>query len=313
MVQMAGVLVLAAGVPGGVRPRDYRAVTVGYLIMRIGLVAPVAAGGASSTPRAGDRAAYAAGISRRAGAAGCCASASPSRRAAAAALVRRSSVLVVLELAVPLVGGAHRGRPTGTRTTSPSGTGCSRSSCSARACWPRRPACRRRSSRRRVSGALVADRGSPASSSLFALWWLYFLDRPATGSAATADARTCGATATTASSRRSPALGAGLEVAVEQTGHHLEVSAIVVAYAVAGPGRRVFLVLLWAVHAPIVPRPVIRPVVILTAAAVVLLLPTTVGWAGTRRGRGRDRGVVAVVVAVTLVAPSGPPPAETSA
>jgi hypothetical protein len=31
------------------------------------------------------------------------------------------------------------------------------------------------------------------------------------------------------------AVGAGLEVAVEQTGHHIEVSAVAVAYAVAVP------------------------------------------------------------------------------
>ena len=39
MVQMAGVLVLAAGVQAAVNDGDYRAVTLGYFIMRIGLVA----------------------------------------------------------------------------------------------------------------------------------------------------------------------------------------------------------------------------------------------------------------------------------
>ena len=39
MVQMAGVLVLAAGVPAAFEESDFRAVTLGYLIMRIGLVA----------------------------------------------------------------------------------------------------------------------------------------------------------------------------------------------------------------------------------------------------------------------------------
>src|SRR5688572_20917564 len=38
-VQMVGVLVLAAGVPAAVTDNDYLAVTLGYLIMRIGLVA----------------------------------------------------------------------------------------------------------------------------------------------------------------------------------------------------------------------------------------------------------------------------------
>ncbi|GAA1693964.1 hypothetical protein GCM10009733_107240 [Nonomuraea maheshkhaliensis] len=39
MVQMAGVLVLAAGVPAAVGHSDYGIITLGYLIMRIGLVA----------------------------------------------------------------------------------------------------------------------------------------------------------------------------------------------------------------------------------------------------------------------------------
>ena len=38
VVQMAGVLVLAAGVPAAFERYDYRAVTVGYVIMRVGLV-----------------------------------------------------------------------------------------------------------------------------------------------------------------------------------------------------------------------------------------------------------------------------------
>ena len=39
MVQMAGVLVLAAGVPAAFDDASYRGVTLGYLVMRVGLVA----------------------------------------------------------------------------------------------------------------------------------------------------------------------------------------------------------------------------------------------------------------------------------
>jgi hypothetical protein len=39
MVQMAGVLVLAAGVPAAIDHGDFGAVTLGYLIMRLALVA----------------------------------------------------------------------------------------------------------------------------------------------------------------------------------------------------------------------------------------------------------------------------------
>ena len=58
----------------------------------------------------------------------------------------------------------------------------------------------------------------------------------------TATGRTSGATATTASSRRSRRVGAGLEVAVEQTGHHVAASPVAVGYAIAIPVA-VFLIL----------------------------------------------------------------------
>jgi low temperature requirement protein LtrA len=38
MVQMGGVLVLAAGVPAAVDHGDFRAVTIGYFVMRVGLI-----------------------------------------------------------------------------------------------------------------------------------------------------------------------------------------------------------------------------------------------------------------------------------
>ena len=99
------------------------------------------------------------------------------------------------------------------------------------------------------------------------------------------------------------AVGAGLEVAVEQTGHHLEVSPVAVGYAVAMPVG-VFLLLLWAVHAPILPRPVIRPAVILSAALVVLLLPLAVGLVGLAVVVATIALVVALVIAATLLTSS---------
>jgi len=53
-----------------------------------------------------------------------------------------------------------------------------------------------------------------------------------------------------------------------------------------------------------VPRPVIRPAVILTAALVVLLLPTAVGWVGLAAAVVAIAVSVAVVVTATLLAPS---------
>jgi low temperature requirement protein LtrA len=39
LLQMTGVLVLAAGVPAALNDNDFLAITVGYLIMRVGLIA----------------------------------------------------------------------------------------------------------------------------------------------------------------------------------------------------------------------------------------------------------------------------------
>ena len=146
---------------------------------------------------------------------------------------------------------------------------------------------------------------------LFALWWLYFLEPSGHGLADNRDRSYLWGYGHYGIFAALAALGAGLEVAVEQTGHSLEVPPMAVAYAVAVPVGA-FLVLLWAVHAPIVPRAVIRPAVILTAAVVVLLLPTTVGWVGLAAVVAAIAASVAVVVAVTLVAPSGRRPAKSS-
>ena len=63
-------------------------------------------------------------------------------------------------------------------------------------------------------------------------------------------------------------LGAGLEVAIEQTGNQVRLSPVAVSYAVAIPVG-LFLVLLWAVSAIIAGRSAIRPIVILGGAAVI--------------------------------------------
>jgi hypothetical protein len=63
----------------------------------------------------------------------------------------------------------------------------------------------------------------------------------------------------------------------------------------------VFLVLLWAVHAPIVSPLVIRPGVILGGAAGVLLLPLTVEATGVAFVVAAVAAVCAVVIVTTVV------------
>ena len=62
MLQMAGVLVLAAGVPAAFGDSDFRVVTLGYLVMRIGLVAQWVRAGLEDPASRATAFRYAAGI-----------------------------------------------------------------------------------------------------------------------------------------------------------------------------------------------------------------------------------------------------------
>jgi low temperature requirement protein LtrA len=125
---------------------------------------------------------------------------------------------------------------------------------------------------------------------LFALWWLYFLEPAGEGLELNRERSYLWGYGHYGVFAALAALGAGLEVGVESIGHHIEASPLVAAYAVGIPVA-VFLVLLWAIHAPIVPRLEIRPAVILPAAAAVALVPLA----------APALGVVAVTVAIALV------------
>ncbi|MGI5205585.1 low temperature requirement protein A [Spirillospora sp. CA-108201] len=288
MAQMAGVLVLAAGVPAAAGHSDYRAVAIGYLVMRVALVVQWLRAGAEDP--AGRRTAlrYALGISvAQAGwilwlvAAEAGALPSPAQ-------VPCFVALALLELAVPRW--AERAGPTnwhphhiaeryGLFTIilfGESVLAVSRAVAGAL-------------DKAEVSGGLVAIAGSGLAL-LFALWWLYFLVPVGTG---LSDRRHLsyrwgyGHYGIYASLT---ALGAGLDVAVEQTAHDLRASPLAVCYAVAIPAA-LFVLLLWTVHMPILGAPVLRPTLVLGGAAAVLLLPPAEA----------RTGVVTVVASITAV------------
>jgi low temperature requirement protein LtrA len=291
MVQMAGVLVLAAGVPTAAAANDYRAVLLGYLIMRAGLVAQWLRAAYEDPDRRRTALRYTGGIAA-------------AQAGWALALILADLALpffvalVALELAVPRW--AERPRPTN---------------------WHPHHIAERYglfviillgesvlAASRGVQEALAA--GEIGSSFilvagaglvlLFALWWLYFLHPFGAG----------------LSERRAysyrwgyghyglfaalAALGAGLEVAVEQTAHELKASPTAVGYAVTIPVA-VFLLMLWLVHAPIVDPPVTSPVLVLGCVTAVLLLPLALPLAGVVAGTG----VVAVLLVVVVLMRSG--------
>lgn len=285
LLQMAGVLVLAAGVPSAFADGDYRAITVGYLVMRVALVAQWLRAAREDPEGHGTALRYAVGISavevlwllRQLVA--------ELDVLGGTALVLVFLSLVGAELAVPrwaercrsttwhphhiaeryalftiiLLGESVLAVSTGIADALGSG----------------------------LHWSLVVVAGSGLVL-LFALWWLYELEPTADG-LSTRRGRSFlwgyghyGVFAALA------ALGAGLEVAVRQAGTH---EALGTGYAVAVPAAA-FLVLLWATHSPIVPRSRVRPSVLLTAAALVLLVPVA----------GAEAGVAAIVALVALVA-----------
>ena len=125
---------------------------------------------------------------------------------------------------------------------------------------------------------------------LFAIWWLYFSEPAAQG---LVDHRSrsyiwgyghYGIFAGLA------AIGAGLEVAVESAVHHIEAPPMVIGFAIAVP-LAVVLVLIWALHAPLVDRVVIHPVATVASAGLILALPLA----------APALGVAATLSAITLV------------
>ncbi|MET7466459.1 low temperature requirement protein A [Nonomuraea sp. NPDC005501] len=291
MVQMGGVLVLAAGVPAAAVHSDFRAVTIGYLIMRIALVAQWVRAGVEDA--AGRRTAlrYAVGITvAQAGWVVRLVLAETGALPSPAALPLFVA-LVVLELAVPLW--AERTRPT---------------------TWHPHHIAERYglftiillgesvlAATRGVEGALEAARTSAplvvmAVSGLvllFALWWLYFLTPAGEGLGDRRHRSYLWGYGHYGLFAALAALGAGLEVAAEQTGHDVKASPLAICYAVAIP-TAVFLVLLGVVHAPIAAKPVPRPVAALGCAVVILLLPLTASQAGVP-------AVVAAIAAACVV------------
>jgi low temperature requirement protein LtrA len=292
LLQMAGVLVLAAGVPSAFDDQDFTAVTVGYLIMRVGLVALWIRAGVQHPAGRATAFRYAAGIT-----------------VVQAMWVTRLAfgdaapwwlflVCAVADLGVPLW--AER---TGTTAWHPHhiaeryglftiivlGESVLAATTGVQASL--------------AGGGLSLDLVMIAVSGLvvlFALWWLYFSEPAGDGLEGHRDLSYLWGYGHFAIFAALGALGAGLEVAVESAGHHVEVDPTVVGYAVATPVA-VFLVVLWAAHAPIVERVVIHPLGIALAAVAVLLLPLAtdaIGIAGVLAGIAI---ALVVLLAVTLL------------
>jgi low temperature requirement protein LtrA len=256
LVQMGGVLVLAAGVPAALDHSDYRAVTIGYAIMRVGLVAHWLRAAVEDPSSRSTALRYVLGITALELAwllrlvlddAGLLSD--PARLAVFVALV-------LFELSVPIW--AERRHSTSWHphhiaeryglfaiilfgeSVFAASTGVEQALASGGFSVP-----------------LVAT-GAAALVLVFALWWLYFLQPAGDGLAIHRDRSYVWGYGHYGILAALAAVGAGLELAVEQTGHSIAASPVTVGYAIAIPVAG-FLLLTWALHAPITPRPVLRP------------------------------------------------------
>lgn len=297
MVQMAGVLVLAAGVPAAAGHSDYGVITLGYFVMRIGLVVQWLRAGLEDPEGRRTAFRYAGGItflqvgwlSRLA---------LVETGALPPSLSLPSFVLLAaLEIAVPWwaerVGSTswhphHIAERYGLFTIILLGESVLAASRGVEGALEAGEA----------GGRLVVIAGAGLVL-LFALWWLYFLGPAGDG---LSDHR-----------RRSylwgyghygifaalAALGAGLEVAVERSGHDVAVSPMALGYAVAAPAG-VYLALLWAVNALVGAAPVLFPAAVPGCVIVVLALPLAAPWIGVAAVVGAIAAVCVLLVVVTI-------------
>ncbi len=297
MVQMAGVLVLAAGVPVAFDDGDLGAVTLGYAIMRLGLVAQWLRAAVEDPASRSTALRYATGITLATVAWVIRLGLHDAGMLSDAALLLVFVALVILEMGIPRW--AERKGPTswhphhiaeryGLFAIILLGEGVFVASTGVE----------RVLASDGVSAALVAIAVS-ALALVFALWWLYFLQPAGDGLAAHRDRSYLWGYGSYGIFAALAAVGAGLEVAVEHTGHHIAASAVAVAYAVAVPVT-VFLVLLWALQALISSPPVLRPAPMLGGCAAILLLPLAASQVSLAIIVAAIAATCAAIVAVTI-------------
>jgi low temperature requirement protein LtrA len=283
LVQMAGVLVLAAGVPGAFAHGDYLAITLGYLIMRIGLVAHWVRAAIEHPESRAIALRYAGGVSlvqlgwvlRLL---------LPAELGVASFLV-----LAVLDLSVPLwaerVGHTswhpgHIAERYGLFVIILLGESVAAATA----------AMQRALASTGVTPSLVAV-GAAGLVLLFAIWWIYYREPAERGLTERPQFSYFWGYGHWFLFAAIAAVGSGLEVAVEAAAHAPEIGAVAVGYALAIPVA-VFLVLLYVLHRPLVDRAEVPAAVLLPAAALELLAPLT----------APALGVPATVVAIALIA-----------
>jgi low temperature requirement protein LtrA len=293
LVQMAGVLVLAAGVPAAFTTESYLGITIGYLIMRVGLVSQWIRAAAENPEGRSTARRYAIGVSviQIGWVARLWLPVDPADQWWSIYLA--FVVLVALEVSVPVW--AER---TGSTT------------------WHPHHIAERYSLFTIILlgetiAALTVGIGGVVGSTrnlvpiviaaasmlvlIFGLWWLYFMEPSGDGLARHRGLSYYWGYLHYLIFAALGALGAGIEVATASVGPHPAVVPLSAAYVVALP-TAIYLAILWAANAPLVTRIVLRAWVVWPVVAVLLAVPL----AATELGLDWDVALIALVVAALV-------------
>jgi len=291
-VQMAGVLILAAGVPGAFEHYDYATVTVGYVIMRIGLVALwVRAAIEHPETRAVSRR-YAIGILIAQ-----CLWVAKLLLIPTFHPVLVFALLATFELLVPFWASragrdpwhpGHIAERYGLFVIILLGEGVLAATNGVQAALAESG----------FTGQLVAV-GIAGLVILVGLWWVYFLQPAAEGLALHRRRGFYWGYGHYFLFAAVAAVGAGLEVAVQVVGGHAFVSPTAAGMAVAAPAALV-LVLVWVLHSPLVATSEVPALAVFPAALLMIgaaLAAPAIGVTGTLVAVAV---LTAAVVAVTI-------------
>lgn len=278
LVQMGGVLVLAAGVPAAFEHQDFAAITLGYFIMRLGLLGIILRAMRDDPETRGTSRRYFVGISV------------VQVGWLLAVIFNPGEFLVVVfvvlaagELAVaPWADRAgdlhwhphHIAERYGLFTIILLGESVLAATLAIQVAVADG-----------VTVELVAV-GVCGLVLLFTLWWLYFSEPAGEGLEARRGRSYLWGYGHYFVFASLAATGAGLEIAVEAVGHHGEATPLTVGYALAIPVA-LFLILLWLLYAPLLDHHVIHPAATVVASVLVLLVPLeapVVGAVGTTLG-----------------------------
>ncbi len=293
VLQMGGVLVLAAGVPAAFEHGAFGTITMGYAIMRFAIVGQWLRAAAADREHRSVALRYAAGISS----------------VQLLWILRLAfshyhpnwtfGVLVLLELSVPMWSERARGGMTswhphhiaeryGLFTIIVLGE-CVLAATTA------------------VQSSLTADgvslklvlAGAGALVLVFALWWLYFLAPVGHALSDKPEAAFLWGYGHYFVFASIAALGAGLEVSAAALEHHPEISEQAIGYAVALPVA-LYLVLLLALHGSLLSGFSVPAPVLLGGVGLILLAPLAVGLLTVSGVIVAVAVIAAALVAITL-------------